>query len=185
MTCRRLLAASLAALTATGAATACSTESRDTTPARYPRTISSHAASEQDRAWMDGAHQSNLTEINAGHLAMDKGTSSEIRSLGELLVREHTDLDRRLTAAARQLGVNLSQAPSSRQTQTLDALKKRSGREFDISWLTAMAPAHEEAISKTKIEISKGTAHAATTAAKNALPVLEKHLARIKVAKNQ
>lgn len=177
----RLLAVSLAAVAAVGAPTACSTQSRHIKPARALPS-SPLPASEQDRTWLKTAHQGNLAEVEAGEIAQHNGTTAEIRSIGAMLVQDHRALDARLTAVAGRLGVEVPNAPSAEQAHTADELRKGSGRTFDIHWLSEMTRAHEKAVAETGTEISKGSAPEVRNLARNALPVLERHLTRIKVA---
>ncbi|MGP4025632.1 DUF4142 domain-containing protein [Actinomadura sp. 3N407] len=177
----RLLAVSLAAVAAAAPA-ACGTKTVDLTPARAPRSAPPSPPSEQDKTWMRTAHRGNLAEIDAGRIAQRRGTTPEVRSIGAMLVRDHRDLDAKLTAVANRLGVELPRAPSARQRVKADELKSASGRLFDIHWLTAMSAAHERAISAARTEVSKGRTPAVRNLAENALPVLERHLTRIEVA---
>lgn len=180
MLCSRPLAVWLAIVAAVPAA--CSTKTVDITPARVPRSAPASPPSEQDKTWMRTARRSNLAEIDAGRIAQRRGTTPEIRSIGAMLVSDHRALDAELTAVADRLGVELPHAPSARQRIKADELKSTSGRLFDIRWLTAMTAAHETAVSAARTEISMGRTPAVRNLAKNALPVLERHLARIEVA---
>lgn len=177
----RLLAASLVAA-AVAAPAACGTGTVNTRPARAPRSAAPSPPSEQDKTWMRTAHQAHLAEIDAGRIAQRRGTTKEIRSIGAMLVRDHRDLDRELTALARRLSVEVPDAPSARQRIKADELKSASGRLFNLHWLTAMTAAHERFISATNTEISMGTTPAVRDLAESTLPVLQRHLTRIKVA---
>ncbi|NVI86616.1 DUF4142 domain-containing protein [Actinomadura sp. BRA 177] len=180
MTRSRLLALALAAAAVVAAPAACSTEAHDTRPDRSLPS-SPLPGNEQDRTWLKSAHQANLAEISAGQIAQEKGTTTEIRSLGQMITQDHRALDEQLKQLAGRLGVEVPRSPTAQQQLTLDELKSSSGRSFDNQWLIAMAHAHEKAIAATKTEISMGSAEVKALAEK-ALPVLEKHLARIKVA---
>lgn len=181
MTRSRLPVLSLAAAVLLAAPAACSTESRDTRPDRALPS-SPLPGGEQDRTWLKAAHQANLAEITAGEIARQQGTTAEIRSLGQMITRDHVALDERLKQVAAGLGVEIPRSPSAEQQMTADQLKHSSGRSFDNQWLIAMARAHEKAIAATRTEISMGSADEVKTLAKTALPELEKHLATVKAA---
>ena len=82
-------------------------------------TTAAAAPSAQDRAWMVAAHQSNLTEIQAGQAAQQKATSDVVKEHGQLFIRDHTRLDASLQALAKSKGVTLPSAPNAQQRATL------------------------------------------------------------------
>lgn len=90
-----LAAATLALLTG------CSTDVAPNTAAVPARTDTE--PSEQDRTWMRTIHQGNLSEVQAGRLAMGKGTTKQVKAVGKMLVQDHTKLGSKVTQAATQL----------------------------------------------------------------------------------
>ncbi len=50
-------------------------------------------------------HESNLGEITAGQVAMQKATDEEVRDFAQMMIDEHTALDQEGAALAAQLGV--------------------------------------------------------------------------------
>ena len=100
----------------------------------------SAAPSQQDTTWMASAHQGNLAEIAAGKAAQQKGTTEGVRSMGTELVNDHTALDKELTTAAQQLGVDLPQGPSQEQQSTLNQVMSQQGAAFDTAWISSSSP---------------------------------------------
>jgi putative membrane protein len=158
--------AALAAVTACG-----------TTNAVRPAAASSTIhASRTDRIWVRQAHQANLAEIQVGELAESDGGTKAVKSAGTVLARDHQALDKSLIPVAQKLTVGLPTSPSVTQTETADRLSKENGRKFDQDFAASMVTAHEIMIALTRQEIAHGSAPAVVRLARQALPVLVKHL---------
>jgi putative membrane protein len=138
--------------------------------------------SAQDRAWLREAHQANLAEIDVGGLAQKKGATPEVRSVGRMLVTDHTAFDGKVTRLAERLGVSLPKTPTSADTAAADRLKKESGKTFDQDFLSTMASGHQQVIADTRTQISQGSSARVIALAKKALPELRKHLAMVRKA---
>lgn len=132
--------------------------------------------SQQDKMWLEKAHQSNLAEIKLGKMAESKGHSSAVREAGKILRSDHEQLDAKLKPVAERLNVSLPESPSQEEQAVAKMLSDKSGMQFDEAWVKNEISDHEKAISKTKNEISQVSSHEVQMLAKNTLPVLEKHL---------
>jgi len=100
-------------------------------------------------------HETNLLEIEIGRLAAEKGTTSKVRSYGNLLVRDHQFADKRLMKVAQQAGIRLPSLVYKTPGETLqeaenqvllDQLRAENGTQFDQTFYKAMAKGHQEAI---------------------------------------
>jgi putative membrane protein len=140
------------------------------------------APSEQDSTWMAAAHQSNLAEIAAGQAAVAQGTSTDVKSLGQMFIDMHTQLDAELTAAAGQLGVTLPEAPTPSQQQSLERVKAETGAAFDAAWIADQIASHQTSLTATQTEISTGTDPTVTALATKAAPVVQQHLTALQQA---
>ncbi|WP_052422762.1 DUF4142 domain-containing protein [Nonomuraea candida] len=138
--------------------------------------------SEQDKAWMRTIHQGNLAEVQAGRLAQGKGTTKRIKSIGEMLVKDHTRLDVKVTQAATQLGVELPTSPSAHQRAEVARLRSSTGQDFDQDFLSGMVKAHTEALAATKVEVSHGSSQTVKALAKTAQQSLQEHLGVLRQA---
>jgi putative membrane protein len=138
--------------------------------------IAAAAPSGQDRAFLVAAHQSNLTEIQAGKAALDKATSDVVRQHGQLFIRDHTRLDADLKAAASKLGVDLPSQPNAKQRATLASVGAKSGSAFDSAWLTSQLAGHREAKAAGAKELASGSDAQVKALAKAAAPVVQMHL---------
>ena len=89
---------------------------------------------------------SDLYETQSGALAMEKGASEEVRSIGQMLRREHQESTSRLKAAASRAGVELRPALDPDKQAMIDELKAASGAEFDRKFLAQQRAAHQKTL---------------------------------------
>jgi putative membrane protein len=90
-------------------------------------------------------HQSNLNEINAGNLALSAASDAEVRSFGQMMVTDHTNLDQQGSALAASLGI----VPVLRDTtlvrqghQEMAKLSGKTGTTFDRQYITQQVQDH-------------------------------------------
>jgi putative membrane protein len=143
------------------------------------------APSEQDVAWMQAAHQSNLAEIAAGNAAQQQATTQEVKDLGAMFVQMHTELDTALTQAAQQLGVQLPGTPSPEQQQQLAAVQAQQGQAFDTAWIAQQIGSHTTTLAATQKELASGSDETVLTLARTSTPVVEQHLAELRTVARQ
>ncbi|SOE01513.1 DUF4142 domain-containing protein [Blastococcus haudaquaticus] len=138
------------------------------------------APSEQDTAWMQLAHQSNLTEIAAGTAAQQQATTQEVKDLGAMFIQMHTELDTALTQAAQQLGVQLPAEPSPEQKQQLAAVQANTGQAFDTAWIAQQIGSHSTTLAATQKELASGSDETVLTLARTSTPVVQQHLVELR-----
>jgi putative membrane protein len=174
----RLVGIGLAAFVVAALAAACGSEHRVAPVAAHPPEgpASTAGLSAQDKTWLAAAHQAGLAEIEAGDLASRKGGTAKIRSLGSMLVTDHTKLDRQLIRTADRLGAPLPHGPTFAQIDQQHRLTSASVGTFDQAFVLAMIPAHQTAIAETETEASHGSNPQVVMLAKQVAPVLRHHL---------
>ncbi|GAA4710801.1 hypothetical protein GCM10023215_60950 [Pseudonocardia yuanmonensis] len=141
------------------------------------------AVSAQDKAFLRAAHQSNLAEIETGELAEKRGKDADVRALGSLFVKHHTNLDADLKKVAEKLDVDLPDKPNAEQRAVAAKLKRLSG-DFDKAWLDAQIVAHRKALANGEKEQNKGSNDDVIELAKKSAPVIKDHLERLLDAKD-
>jgi putative membrane protein len=117
-----------------------------------------------------------MAEIAAGQFAQATGTVAAIRSTGGMLVRDHTAFDAMLVHVATELKVSLVTSLTVQQTEIGDRLSAENGPGFDHDFTASMMSGHQTMIAATGAEILHGSSPRVTALARQALPVLEKHL---------
>lgn len=135
-----------------------------------------------DRQWLSAIHQANLAEVQAGELAERKSDSAAVRSVGAMLVTDHTRSDGDVTRTASRLGVDLPATAAPHDAAAAARLEDESGARFDNDFLATMITGHQKAIALTRTEIARGSSPAVTDLARETLPVLAKHLRTLRRA---
>ncbi|SHF02535.1 DUF4142 domain-containing protein [Streptoalloteichus hindustanus] len=131
--------------------------------------------SEQDRQFLQQAHQANLAEIDAGRLARSRGSRPLVRDLGARFEEDHTRLDEALTQTAVALGVALPDAPDADQKATHERLQNATAEEFDALFVRTQTEAHTKAMRLGETELAQGSSPEARKVAADAAPVVKAH----------
>lgn len=134
---------------------ACASSSSTTEP-RSPDTRASAGAT--DAARSDGEVVAALAtidhgEIEQGRLAQSNATDPDVRDFGARMVSMHTDATARMSALARQQGINPDETDESRRlaaaaTSVLQTLQGMRGADFDRAYIDAQVTQHTEALQK-------------------------------------
>ncbi|MGW0366106.1 DUF4142 domain-containing protein [Streptomyces sp. NPDC002990] len=131
----------------------------------------------QDVAFATMAHQGNLAEIAAGQDAQKNATTSCVKEVGAVLVRDHNKLDADLATLAKQEGITLPTAPTAEQRAALaDVQSKAGSRAYDQAWLAVQQDAHTKTLGLIDQEIRQGQDPDVIQAARDARPVVAMHL---------
>ena len=85
----------------------------------------------------------NLQEIASGKLAMQKGTTPEIRAFGKMMVDDHSKAEAQLLQVAKMQRIALPTAATEMPVADLN-FEKAQGAKFDHLYVHAMAPGHRE-----------------------------------------
>ncbi|MEU6184053.1 DUF4142 domain-containing protein [Streptomyces coeruleorubidus] len=133
--------------------------------------------SAQDELFMTQAHQGNLAEIAAGQDAQKNATTSCVKNVGAVLVRDHSKLDADLKMLADKLNVTLPGSPSAEQKKELAAVQAKAGSPaYDAAWLTTQDAAHRKTLALIDQELKGGKNAEVKVAARSARPVVAMHL---------
>jgi putative membrane protein len=109
------------------------------------------------RAMLERLHHVNQMEIQLGRLAQQNAMSQDVKSYGELLVRDHTSADQRLMSFAQQKGLRLSEPKPMNDVErkamaaeraALEKFQVLKGQPFDAAFLAHMVGDHDMALGK-------------------------------------
>lgn len=103
-------------------------------------------ASARDRNFIIAAAQGGKAEVQMAQLALKKTNNPRVREFAQMMVKDHSDLNARLTPMATQLGVSLPTGMSSADAGALSRLSRQSGAAFDRSYMSAQKNAHTKAL---------------------------------------
>jgi putative membrane protein len=121
----------------------------------------------------------NLQEAGAGKLAVQKATTADIRSFGQMMINDHGDGERKLLQLASSRGIQLPPAATDTPPPDLN-LSKASGDEFDRMYIHAMASGHRSTVNMFQTYAVNGKDPQVRAFAQQMLPTLKEHLAAIK-----
>jgi putative membrane protein len=101
----------------------------------------------------------NQVDIDAGTLAKSKTHSKEVRSFAQLMIKDHTGVNKAATELVQKLNVTPEESPTSQAlaqggAANLTHLKQLSGTRFDQSYISHEVGYHEsviDALDKTLI----------------------------------
>lgn len=149
-----------------------SAKKADTIPA-----ANSHMADmKPDADFAVAAADGGMLEVELGKLAVQKGVSSDVKKLGEMMVKDHSKANDELKAAASAKNITLPAALSDKCQKKLSDLTEKKGADFDKAYADLMVSDHKDDIDEFKKEAEKGNDKELSAWAKGKVPVLEHHL---------
>jgi putative membrane protein len=132
--------------------------------------------SDDDRAFMMKAAAANLTEMDLGYLAAQKGAKPDVITFGKRMVDDHLRASEELKQLASQKAVTLPTEPDAKHKEKKDRLSKLNGDAFDKAYIAEMVKDHTEAISDFEKEADQGKNLDVKGWAAKMLPALRNHL---------
>ncbi len=122
------------------------------------------------------AANGGMMEVKLGALAQQNGSSQRVKDFGAMMVKDHTAVNDKLKALANAKNITLPNAISNDGQKEVDKLGKKSGKDFDKSYMNMMLSDHKDDIS----DFQKAGANCKDTDLKNfalqTLPTLQVHL---------
>ncbi|MFE6287191.1 DUF4142 domain-containing protein [Streptomyces sp. NPDC057877] len=97
---------------------------------------------EADRDFVVKVRSAGLWEYPLGELAMERGTTPEMKEAGEHLIVGHAALDATCRKIAPELGITLPNQATPQQQQFVATIESKSGREFDSTAANIMRVTH-------------------------------------------
>jgi putative membrane protein len=137
------------------------------------------AATNADASFYKNAAEGGIAEVDAGHLAQEKGNSQQVKDFGAMMVKDHSAANEKLQALASSKSVTLPTSASVGQMATKAKLDVLSGDAFDKSYVKGQVSAHRQAVALFRKEIDSGQDADAKAFASATLPTLRAHLKAI------
>jgi putative membrane protein len=137
------------------------------------------AASNPDAAFFKSAAEGGISEVEAGKLAQDKGSSQKVKDFGAMMVSDHSAANEKLKSLAASKDVSLPSSSSVAQMAGKAKLEVLSGDTFDKSYIKGQLKAHRQTIALFKQESAAGQDADAKAFATATLPTLRSHLKAI------
>ncbi|GGZ29134.1 DUF4142 domain-containing protein [Streptomyces poonensis] len=97
---------------------------------------------EADRDFVVKVRSAGLWEYPLGEMAMERGTTKEMKEAGEHLIVGHAGLDALCRRIAPELNITLPNQATPQQQQFVATVDSKSGREFDSTAVNIMRVTH-------------------------------------------
>jgi len=156
-----------------------SSTTSDTSKVTSTKTDSSATTVLPDTAFASKAAVLGMAEVALGKMASTKGTNSQIKDFGKMMVKDHGKANAELMSIAKTKNITLPAALDAEHQAKSDSLTKLSGKDFDKGYVQVMIEGHKKTLALMQSEASNGKdAELKAFAAKTA-PVVQMHLSAI------
>lgn len=126
--------------------------------------------------FVDRASASGMAEIETARMALEQGTSAEVKNFAEKMIKDHTAANEDLKEIATRKQLELSDSPDAMNKAKAMILELREGENFDEAYARNQVNAHEQAVELYR-EAAEGVRDEDLQAyAKEKLSTLEEHL---------
>ena len=127
----------------------------------------------------------NKFEIDSSNLALEKSQNSDVKTLAQIMVDDHTKTGEKLkdVLASSDSDAKPADELDSKHQQLLDKLKSLSGPAFDKEYISVQTDAHKEAVSLFTDYSKSGKEKALKAFAGETLPTLKSHLKHVQATK--
>jgi len=119
-------------------------------------------------------------EIQSSQLALSASQNPAVHNFANLLIADHTRMGQAMAAAAQSAGIQ-PPAPTllPEQQSALDQLRAAgTGPNFDMAFRQAQITGHQQALGMMQNYAASGDVPALKTAAQQAIPTIQMHLAQ-------
>ncbi|HEX4285588.1 MAG TPA: DUF4142 domain-containing protein [Terracidiphilus sp.] len=136
-------------------------------------------ASSADKTFVKNAIEGGNAEVELGQMAMNRGSSQDVKQFGKKMVDDHTQLGEQMKTVAGQIGVTPPKAIPAMAKAVELKLKALSGDDFDQAYIKAMVKDHQQDLSDFQKEAGNGTSSVVKDAATQGSQVISAHLQMI------
>ncbi len=105
------------------------------------------ASTDDDKAFLTTAAQSDQNEIALSQLAQQKATDPAVKKYASKMIQDHTKLTATMKPYAEQWGLTPPTGPDADHQAELTKLQSLSGKDFDKEYMTQMDTDHKKALS--------------------------------------
>ena len=143
----------------------------------------SSSVSMEDEKFVKEAIKGNAKEVKLGQIAASKGSTAEVRKLGQTMVDDHTKAGNEIKSLAEKKGIKFEDPDMDKECKKCcDNLSKKAGKDFDKAYTEMMVKDHKKDISEFKKEKDNGKDSDIKSWATTTLPTLEHHLSMSETA---
>jgi len=129
-----------------------------------------------DAQFLVDAAEINLEEIQLGQLAQQKSSVKEIKDLGRMMEKEHTQSLNDLSVLAKKKMISIPTSPTDKVNDEYKKLNDKSEKDFNKDFCDMMVNGHKKAISKFEDATKNASDADVRSWAVQTLPKLRSHL---------
>lgn len=140
----------------------------------------------RDKMFLRKATEGGIAEVELGKMAAEKGSADDVKSYGQKMVEDHTELNRQLATVADEMGFRLPKVMGSAEKAEYDKLKGLSGSDFDTEYILFMIKDHHADFREFRTEATSATdANLREAVAKGAVMIREHMVLIEKIARDK
>ncbi len=130
--------------------------------------------------FVDEASAKGIAEIETAKMALDKGTSEDVKQFAQMMIDDHTKANQELAQLAQAKDLEMSDEATLMDKAKAMILKLRDGENFDEAYANNQVVAHEQTIEMYQDYVESGENADLKQFAQKTLPKLEEHLKKAK-----
>jgi putative membrane protein len=133
----------------------------------------------KDKIFLRKAAEGGMAEVQLGQLAATKSASEDVKSFGQKMVTDHTQLNDQMRPIAESMGVMLPKKLSGKNQAEYDKLNGLSGDEFDKEYLTFMVKDHHADLREFRMEAANASDPTLQSAVAQGARVIREHTSMV------
>jgi putative membrane protein len=136
-----------------------------------------------DNAFVTKAAGVGMMEVELGKAAQTNAASQDVKDFGKMLENDHTKANAELSSIAAADNINMPATLPAEHAGHVNALKAKTGADFDKAYIDMMVEGHTQTIADFKKAAKENSDEKVKAFAVKTLPTLETHLAKAKAIK--
>ena len=132
--------------------------------------------SDADKQFVMKAAQGGMAEVSTGQLAAAKATNADVKAFGNRMVTDHGKANDELKQLATNKGLSLPTDTDADHKKKMNDLEKKSGKDFDKSYMADMVKDHEHDVAEFQKESTSAQDPDLKNWVTKTLPTLQDHL---------
>ena len=126
------------------------------------------------------AANGGMAEVKLGELAESKSADIDVKNFGAMMAKDHSKANEELKNLASEKNITIPSAVSDDVQKDIDDLSKKTGKDFDKSYINMMVSDHKKDIDEFEDAAKNSKDSAFKNFAVKTLPTLYKHLGAAK-----
>jgi putative membrane protein len=144
-------------------------------PAAGPMDTTGADSMFNDKVFVKKAAEDNVTQVELGKLAQEKGTSEAVKEFGKRMVEDHTKANQDIAPVAAEVKVDIPSELPRGAKKTREKLAKLSGADFDRAYAKLMLNDQKQDVESFTQEARLGKIPQVQSFAAKTLPTLQEH----------